>query len=65
MRRFNATVNGVSYDVVVEEVGAGASAPAAPTAPATSGARLINEDAIDVLKSELIPLATQIGRAHV
>ena len=28
MRRFNVTVNGVSYDVVVEEVG-GASAPAA------------------------------------
>jgi biotin carboxyl carrier protein len=28
MRRFNVTVNGVSYDVVVEEVG-GVSAPAA------------------------------------
>ena len=27
---------------------------------ATSGARLINEDAIDVLKSELIPLATLV-----
>ena len=34
MRRFNVTVNGVSYDVVVEEVGAEASAPvAAPVAP--------------------------------
>ena len=34
MRRFNVTVNGVSYDVVVEEVGAEAAAPiAAPTAP--------------------------------
>ena len=32
MRRFNVTVNGVSYDVVVEEVGATASAPAAPVA---------------------------------
>jgi len=31
MRRFNVTVNGVSYDVVVEEVGAeAAQAPAAP-----------------------------------
>lgn len=29
MRRFNVTVNGVSYDVVVEEVGGAASAPAA------------------------------------
>ena len=29
MRRFNVTVNGVSYDVVVEEIGAGAQAPAA------------------------------------
>ena len=42
MKRFNVTVNGVSYDVVVEEVGAEASAPvaapvqapvAAPAAP--------------------------------
>ena len=34
MRRFNVTVNGVSYDVVVEEVGAEAAAPvAAPVAP--------------------------------
>ena len=29
MKRFNVTVNGVSYDVVVEEVGAEASAPVA------------------------------------
>ena len=34
MRRFNVTVNGVSYDVVVEEVGAGASAPVAAPAAA-------------------------------
>lgn len=34
MRRFNVTVNGVSYDVLVEEVGQEASAPtAAPVAP--------------------------------
>ena len=32
MRRFNVTVNGVSYDVLVEEVGATAQAPAAPVA---------------------------------
>ncbi len=33
MRRFNVTVNGVSYDVVVEEIGAEAAAPvAAPKA---------------------------------
>ena len=38
MRRFNVTVNGVTYDVVVEEVGgAPAQAPvAAPAAPAAS-----------------------------
>lgn len=34
MRRFNVTVNGVSYDVVVEEVGAAASAPVAAPAAA-------------------------------
>ena len=34
MRRFNVTVNGVSYDVVVEEVGAeAAQAPVAAPAP--------------------------------
>ena len=33
MRRFNVTVNGVSYDVVVEEVGAEAQAPVAAPAP--------------------------------
>ena len=32
MKRFNVTVNGVSYDVVVEEVGAEASAPVATPA---------------------------------
>lgn len=35
MKRFNVTVNGVSYDVCVEEVGASAPAAApAPVAPA-------------------------------
>ena len=39
MRRFNVTVNGVSYDVLVEEVGATAQAPAAPVAaPAPTAA---------------------------
>ena len=33
MKRFNVTVNGVTYDVVVEEVGAEASAPVAAPAP--------------------------------
>ena len=36
MRRFNVTVNGVSYDVVVEEVGAEAQAPVAAPAPAAA-----------------------------
>ena len=34
MRKFNITVNGVSYEVEVEEVGAGFAAPVAPVAPA-------------------------------
>ena len=34
MRRFNVTVNGVTYDVLVEEVGATAAAPAAAPAQA-------------------------------
>ena len=33
MRRFSVCVNGVSYDVVVEEIGADAQAPTAPAAP--------------------------------
>ena len=37
MRRFNVTVNGVSYDVVVEEVAADEAAPVvAPKAPAAA-----------------------------
>ena len=33
MRKFNVTVNGVAYDVEIEEVGAGVSAPVAAPAP--------------------------------
>lgn len=33
MRKFNVTVNGVAYDVEIEEVGAVASAPVAAPAP--------------------------------
>ena len=36
MRRFNVTVNGVTYDVVVEEVGAAATTPVAAPAPAAA-----------------------------
>ena len=32
MKRFSVTVNGVAYDVTVEEIG-GAAAPVAPVAP--------------------------------
>ena len=35
MKRFNVTVNGVAYDVTVEEVGAGAAPVAAPAPAAT------------------------------
>ena len=34
MKRFNITVNGVTYDVCVEEAGSVASAPVAAAAPA-------------------------------
>ena len=40
MRKFNITVNGVSYEVEVEEVAAGsASAPAAPVAAAPAAVK--------------------------
>ena len=38
MRKFNVTVNGVAYDVEIEEVGAVASAPVAAPAPVASPA---------------------------
>ena len=38
MRRFNVTVNGVSYDVVVEEVGAAAPVAAPAQAPVAAPA---------------------------
>ena len=38
MRKFNVTVNGVAYDVVIEEVGAVASTPVAAPAPAAAPA---------------------------
>ena len=38
MRRFNVTVNGVSYDVVVEEVGAASPVSAPVAAPVTASA---------------------------
>lgn len=36
MKTYNVTVNGVTYSVVVEEVGAGAAAPTAAPAPAAA-----------------------------
>jgi biotin carboxyl carrier protein len=41
MRRFNVTVNGVTYDVVVEEVG-GAPAQAPAAAPVAAGANAVS-----------------------
>ncbi len=38
MKRFNVTVNGVTYDVVVEEVGGAASVAAPVAAPAPTAA---------------------------
>ena len=39
MKRFNVTVNGVAYDVTVEEIGGATAAPvAAPVAPAAAPA---------------------------
>ena len=36
MKRFNITVNGVAYDVAVEEIEAGTAAPAVSAAPAAA-----------------------------
>ena len=45
MRRFNISVNGNSYDVAVEEVGASVtSAPVAAPAPAPGDGARWNED---------------------
>ena len=38
MKRFNVTVNGVAYDVTVEEIGGTAAAPVAAPAPAAAPA---------------------------
>ncbi|MBR4836508.1 MAG: acetyl-CoA carboxylase biotin carboxyl carrier protein subunit [Clostridia bacterium] len=40
MKKYNITVNGTTYEVIVEEVGAHATSPAAPvySAPATAAA---------------------------
>ena len=40
MKKYNITVNGTTYEVIVEEVGAHATSPAAPvySAPATTAA---------------------------
>ena len=38
MKRFNVTVNGVAYDVTVEEIGGTAAAPVAAPAPAPAPA---------------------------
>ena len=38
MKRFNVTVNGVAYDVTVEEIGGVATAPVAPVAPVAAPA---------------------------
>ena len=38
MKRFNITVNGVTYDVAVEEAGVSSPAPAAAPAPAPAAA---------------------------
>ena len=39
MKRYNITVNGTAYDVSVEELEAGAEAPAAAAAPAPKAAK--------------------------
>ncbi|NBG88544.1 acetyl-CoA carboxylase biotin carboxyl carrier protein subunit, partial [Isachenkonia alkalipeptolytica] len=38
MKKFNITVNGVTYEVDVEEVGQGGAAPQAPAQPAAQSA---------------------------
>ena len=38
MKRFNVTVNGVAYDVTVEEIGGAAAAPVAAPAPVAPAA---------------------------
>ena len=54
MKKFNITVNGVSYEVDVEEIkdGAASSAPAAPAAPTPTAAPAPKQEAAAAPKQE-------------
>ncbi len=64
MRKFNIVVNGVSYEVMVEEVGAGAAPAAAPVvaAPATPVAAPV-APAAPAAAPAPAPKATPVGTA--
>ena len=59
MKRFNITVNGVTYDVAVEETGA--SAPAAPAAAAPAAAPAPAPAAAPAAPASLPAEGTKVG----
>ena len=76
MRRFNVTVNGVSYDVVVEEIGAtaptatpaaasvAAPAPAAAPAPKTQSVGTAGSVAVKApMPGTILKVNTSVGQA--
>ena len=62
MKRFNITVNGVTYDVAVEETGAApASVPAAPAAAAAPVPAAAPAPAAEPAKASLPAEGTKVG----
>ena len=56
MKRFNVTVNGVAYDVIVEEIG-GAAAPVAPVAASVAAPAPVAAPAAPVAAPAAAPTA--------
>ena len=59
MKRFNVTVNGVTYDVTVEEIGGAAPAPVAAPAPAAAPVAAAAPAAAPVAAAPVAPVAEE------
>ena len=73
MKKYNITVNGTSYEVIVEEVGAGASytapvapvaTPAAPKAAVTNGTK-VNAPMPGMIKALSLAEGSQVKKGDV
>lgn len=69
MKRYNITVNGKSYDVAVEEIGAGAPAApvaaapvaAAPAAPAAPAANVAGTEVAAPMPGTILDIKVKVG----